>query len=100
MLLPQPTEDGSAKDAFLRKANNMLKTVDIIYAVRQGPPGTEFESENGTTFNDSIDVMQNSKELQEFAGADNPLSDMGAIELADTFHSFMESLEAESKKHF
>jgi len=100
MLLPQPTEDGSAKDAFLKKANNMLKTVDIIYAVRQGPPGTEFESENGTTFNDSIDVMQNSKELQEFAGADNPLSDMGAIELADTFHSFMESLEAESKKHF
>lgn len=100
MLLPQPTGDGSAKDAFLSKANNMLKTVDIIYAVRQGPPGTEFKSENGTSFNDSINVMQQSKELQEFAGKEKPLTAMGPVELADTFHSFMESLEAESKKHF
>lgn len=100
MLLPEPARDGSEKDAFLTKAKNMLKTVDIIYAVRQGDPGTDFKAENGQMFNDSINVMQNSQELQEFAGTYKPLKDMIPIELADTFHSFMESLEAESKKHF
>ncbi|RAP32495.1 hypothetical protein DID76_00180 [Candidatus Marinamargulisbacteria bacterium SCGC AG-414-C22] len=101
VLLPEPKGDGIKKDAFLTKANNMLKTIDIIYAVRQGPPGTEFKTEDGKTFNDSIEVMQNSKELQEYAdekGLD--LKTMEPTKLADTFHEFMESLEAESKKHF